>query len=280
TTAPCSATPWPRSPIAPQRRCVVRPPDSPTCAAARRAATPARSSRTCATSSIGPCISPKASTSGRTRSPPRGSRIRRASSRRSRRSMTFWRATAPSAASRRSSSRDRSPTRSRTRGRSTTCAAWAGRRCAARATRARRSPPAASPRTRRRRRRNSTSVRAIVVGRTGGPEELTLREIDKPQPEPHEALVRLEAIGVNFIDLYFREGRYPAALPFIPGQEGAGVVEAVGKDAKTVSVGDRVAYTGGLGAYAQYATVPANRLVKVPEKLGARDAASAMLQGM
>ena len=123
-------------------------------------------------------------------------------------------------------------------------------------------------------------MRAIVVGRTGGPEQLTLREIDKPVPEAHEALIRIESIGVNFIDIYFREGRYPAALPFIPGQEAAGVVEAVGRDAKTVKVGDRVAYTGGLGAYAEYATVPANRLVKLPEKFAARDAAAAMLQGM
>ena len=123
-------------------------------------------------------------------------------------------------------------------------------------------------------------MRAIVVGRTGGPEQLTLREIDKPVPEAHEALIRIESIGVNFIDIYFREGRYPAALPFIPGQEAAGVVEAVGRDAKTVKVGDRVAYTGGLGAYAEYATVPANRLVKLPEKCAARDAAAAMLQGM
>jgi len=123
-------------------------------------------------------------------------------------------------------------------------------------------------------------VRAIVVGRTGGPEQLTLREIDKPVLEAHEALVKIEAIGVNFIDIYFREGRYPAALPFIPGQEASGVVEAVGKDAKTVRVGDRVAYTGGLGAYAEYATVPASRLVKIPDQLATRDAAAAMLQGM
>ena len=123
-------------------------------------------------------------------------------------------------------------------------------------------------------------MRAIVVGRTGGPEQLTLREIDKPVPEAHEALIRIESIGVNFIDIYFREGRYPAALPFIPGQEAAGVVEAVGRDAKTVKPGDRIAYTGGLGAYAEYATVPANRLVKLPEKFAARDAAAAMLQGM
>ena len=123
-------------------------------------------------------------------------------------------------------------------------------------------------------------MRAIVVGRTGGPEQLTLREIDKPVPEAHEALVRIESIGVNFIDIYFREGRYPAALPFIPGQEAAGIVEAVGRDAKTVKPGDRVAYTGGLGAYAEYATVPAIRLVKLPEKFAARDAAAAMLQGM
>ena len=123
-------------------------------------------------------------------------------------------------------------------------------------------------------------MRAIVVERTGGPEALLLREIPAPTPTAHEAIVRLDAIGVNFIDIYFREGRYPAKLPFVPGQEGAGVVTAVGDDVKDVRAGDRVAWTGGLGAYAEFAAVSADRLVRLPDALDAKLAAAAMLQGM
>jgi NADPH2:quinone reductase len=85
---------------------------------------------------------------------------------------------------------------------------------------------------------------------------------------------------VNFIDVYFREGRYPAPLPFISGQEAAGVVASIGPDVKNVEVGDRVAYTGALGSYAEYAAVPADRLVKIPDELDFAQAAAAMLQGM
>ena len=123
-------------------------------------------------------------------------------------------------------------------------------------------------------------MKAIVVKSLGGPEAMELTDLPTPTPAPHEALIRLEAIGVNFIDVYFREGRYPAALPFVPGQEAAGTIMEVGSEVKTVKKGDRVAYTGGLGAYAQFAAVPANRLVKIPEKISARAAAAAMLQGM
>jgi NADPH:quinone reductase len=93
-------------------------------------------------------------------------------------------------------------------------------------------------------------------------------------------VVKIAAIGVNFIDVYFREGRYPAPLPFVDGQEAAGTVTEVGSEVKTVKPGDRVAYTGMIGAYAQYAAVPADRLVHVPDKITDQQAAAAMLQGM
>ncbi|HZQ68333.1 MAG TPA: quinone oxidoreductase [Terriglobales bacterium] len=123
-------------------------------------------------------------------------------------------------------------------------------------------------------------MKAIVVSRTGGPEVLEYTEVPTPQPKPNEALVKISASGVNFIDVYFREGRYPAKLPFIPGQEAAGTVIEVGSEVRDVRPGDRVAYTAVLGSYAEYAAVPADRLVKIPEGLGEREAAAAMLQGM
>jgi len=123
-------------------------------------------------------------------------------------------------------------------------------------------------------------MKAIQVSQTGGPEALNLVDVPTPIPKPNEALVEIRAAGVNFIDVYFREGRYPAPLPFINGQEGAGVVREVGAEVSEVKVGDRVAYTGALGSYAEYATVTAARLVKVPDGLTFEDAAAAMLQGM
>ena len=123
-------------------------------------------------------------------------------------------------------------------------------------------------------------MKAIQVARVGGPEVLTLVDVPVPDPKPHEALVQIKAAGVNFIDVYFREGRYPAPLPFINGQEAAGQVVAVGLDVTTLRLGDRVAYTGALGSYAEYAAVPADRLVKIPDKLDFEQAAAAMLQGM
>ncbi|MGH9875050.1 MAG: quinone oxidoreductase family protein [Pyrinomonadaceae bacterium] len=123
-------------------------------------------------------------------------------------------------------------------------------------------------------------MKAIQVAHVGGPEALTLVDIPVPDPKPNEALVQIKAAGVNFIDVYFREGRYPAPLPFINGQEAAGVVVAVGSDVTTVRLGDRVAYTGVLGSYAEYAAVPADRLVKIPDELDFDQAAAAMLQGM
>ena len=123
-------------------------------------------------------------------------------------------------------------------------------------------------------------MKAIQVARTGGPEVLTLVDLPVPTPKPNEAIVKIEASGVNFIDVYFREGRYPSPLPFINGQEGAGVVTEVGGDVKDLKTGDRVAYASSLGSYAEYAAVPAARLVKIPDGLNFEQAAAAMLQGM
>lgn len=123
-------------------------------------------------------------------------------------------------------------------------------------------------------------MKAIVVENTGGPEALVYREAPSPTPKAGEALVKLEAIGLNYIDAYHRTGLYPLPRPFIPGMEAAGVVEAIGPDVIEVSVGDRVAYAMQPGAYAEYAVVPTWKLVKVPEGVGAEQAAAAMLQGM
>jgi NADPH:quinone reductase len=123
-------------------------------------------------------------------------------------------------------------------------------------------------------------MKAIQVQKTGGPEALTLMDLPVPKPKANEAVVKIAAIGVNFIDVYFREGRYPAPLPFVDGQEAAGTVTEVGSEVKTVKPGDRVAYTGVIGAYAEYAAVPADRLVHVPDKITDQQAAAAMLQGM
>jgi NADPH2:quinone reductase len=123
-------------------------------------------------------------------------------------------------------------------------------------------------------------MKAIQVKHVGGPEAMELVDLPVPQPQPNEAVVRIQASGVNFIDVYVREGRYPTPLPFVPGQEAAGVVSAVGADARGVAIGDRVAYCAVLGSYAEYAAVPADRLVKIPDDVNEREAAAAMLQGM
>lgn len=109
---------------------------------------------------------------------------------------------------------------------------------------------------------------------------LTIVDLPSPTPKANEALIQIKAAGVNFIDVYFREGRYPAPLPFVDGQEAAGVVTEVGSEVTTVSPGDRVAYTGTLGAYADYAVIPADKLVKIPDAVDFSAAAAAMLQGM
>lgn len=123
-------------------------------------------------------------------------------------------------------------------------------------------------------------MKAIQVSQTGGPEVLALIDLPLPEPKPNEALVQIKAAGVNFIDVYFREGRYPAPLPFVVGQEAAGVVTALGSGVSNLRVGNRVAYSGALGSYAEYAAVPADRLVKIPDPLDFNHAAAAMLQGM
>ncbi|MFY9618564.1 MAG: quinone oxidoreductase [Pyrinomonadaceae bacterium] len=123
-------------------------------------------------------------------------------------------------------------------------------------------------------------MKAIQVTQTGGPEVLTLADLPAPSPKANEALIEIKAIGINFIDVYLREGRYPSPLPFIAGQEAAGVVAEVGAEVTTLQPGDRVAYCGVPGSYGEYASVPAERLVKVPAELDFDTAAAAMLQGM
>ena len=123
-------------------------------------------------------------------------------------------------------------------------------------------------------------MKAIQVRKAGGPEALELVELPVPEPKANEALIEIKAIGVNFIDVYFREGRYPSQLPFTVGQEAAGIVKAIGSAVTTVKPGDRVAYTGLQGSYAEYAVVDASRLVVIPDALDFESAAAAMLQGM
>lgn len=123
-------------------------------------------------------------------------------------------------------------------------------------------------------------MKAIRVKTLGGPEVLTLEDIPDPKPGPGEAVVKLEAAGLNYIDVYYRTGLYKAQLPITLGVEGGGVVTEVGPNVAEVKAGDRVAYSGVLGSYAQFAAVPASRLVKLPEGLDGKAGAAAMLQGM
>lgn len=123
-------------------------------------------------------------------------------------------------------------------------------------------------------------MQAIQVQKAGGADALTLADLPIPKPKANEAVVKIVAAGVNYIDVYFREGRYPAQMPFVDGQEACGSVYETGSEVSTLKTGDRVAYTGILGAYAEYAAVPAARLVRVPEAITDQQAAAAMLQGM
>ena len=123
-------------------------------------------------------------------------------------------------------------------------------------------------------------MKAIQVTGIGGPEVLAYLDLPAPKPKPNEALVKISAAGINYIDIYFREGRYPLKPPFISGQEASGVVAEVGGEVKDFKAGDRVAYTGIIGANAEYACVPADRLVHVPSGITDQQAAAAMLQGM
>jgi NADPH2:quinone reductase len=124
-------------------------------------------------------------------------------------------------------------------------------------------------------------IHAIRVHEPGGPEKLLWEEVPRPQPKPGEALIKQHAVGLNFIDVYFRTGLYKApSMPVTIGMEGAGMVEAVGEGVTAVKPGDRVAYAGALGAYAEARCAPAERLVKIPEGISFEQAAAMMLQGM
>ena len=123
-------------------------------------------------------------------------------------------------------------------------------------------------------------MRAIQILENGGPEVLQFNDVTDPVPAAGEALIRIEASGVNFIDTYFREGRYPAKLPYTLGQEAAGEVVAVGDGVADFKAGDRVAWCGIPGTYATLAVAPAARLVKIPEGVSTQQAAAMLLQGM
>ena len=123
-------------------------------------------------------------------------------------------------------------------------------------------------------------MKAIQIHETGGPQVLKLAELPIPQPGPGQVLIRVEAAGVNFIEIYFRKGVYKASLPLTPGSEAAGTVEELGPGVTGFAAGDTVASVSVLGSYAEYALVPATQLVKVPQGLSMEQAAAAMLQGM
>ena len=123
-------------------------------------------------------------------------------------------------------------------------------------------------------------MKAIQIHSTGGPEALQHVELPIPEPGPGQVLVRIEAVGVNFIEIYFRKGVYKTAFPMIPGSEAAGTVEELGPGVTGFEAGDAVASTSFMGSYAEYALVPAAQLVKIPAGLSMECAAAAMLQGM
>lgn len=123
-------------------------------------------------------------------------------------------------------------------------------------------------------------MKAVQIHATGGPEVLQQAELPIPEPGPGQVLIRVEAIGVNFIEIYFRKGVYKASLPFTPGSEASGTVEELGPGVTGFAAGDLVASTSVLGSYAEYALVPAAQLVKVPVGITPEQAAAAMLQGM
>lgn len=123
-------------------------------------------------------------------------------------------------------------------------------------------------------------MKAIRVNEHGGPEVLRYEDVPLPEPGPREVRVKIEAAGVNFIDIYFRTGLYKAQPPFTNGQEAAGVVDGIGGEVRDVQKGDRVAYTGIPGSYAEYQTVAAERVVKLPDGVTGKTGAALMLQGM
>jgi NADPH2:quinone reductase len=123
-------------------------------------------------------------------------------------------------------------------------------------------------------------MKAIRVHKPGGPEVLSYEDVPDPQPKPGEAVVKIDAAGINYIDVYYRTGSYKAELPFTIGVEGAGTVTAVGPNVSEVKVDDKVAYNGIAGAYAQLAAIPAAKLVVLPAGVSTKQGAAAMLQGM
>jgi NADPH2:quinone reductase len=123
-------------------------------------------------------------------------------------------------------------------------------------------------------------MKAIRIHAAGGPEVMRLDEVPQPTPKAGEAVVKVDAAGLNYIDVYFRSGMYKAEYPLTLGLEAGGTVTAVGPNVSEVKVGDKVAYTGVAGAYAEYAAVPAARLVVLPSGVSTRQGAAAMLQGM
>jgi NADPH2:quinone reductase len=123
-------------------------------------------------------------------------------------------------------------------------------------------------------------VQAIRVHQTGGPEALRYERVERPAPGPGQALVKLDAVGVNFIEIYQRTGLYQAKLPFIPGSEAAGIVQEVGAGVSSVKPGDRVASQSFAGSYAEYSLAPADRLVALPADVSTRLGAAVLLQGM
>ncbi len=123
-------------------------------------------------------------------------------------------------------------------------------------------------------------MKAVRVHQYGGPEALKYEDVPLPEPGEGEARVKIEAVGVNFIDIYHRIGRYQGSLPLTLGQEGAGTVDSVGPNVATVKPGDRIAYASAQGSYAEYAIVPEWRLVPIPSKVDSQHAAAVMLQGM
>jgi NADPH2:quinone reductase len=123
-------------------------------------------------------------------------------------------------------------------------------------------------------------MKAVRIHTPGGPEAMRYEDAPEPTPKAGEAVVKVEAAGINYIDVYFRSGQYKAEVPLTLGMEAGGTVSAVGPGVTDVKVGDKVAYTGIPGAYAQYAAVPAARLVALPPGISAKQGAAAMLQGM
>ncbi len=123
-------------------------------------------------------------------------------------------------------------------------------------------------------------MQAIVISNKGGAEELVLTEVEDPRPGPDDLLVDVEAVGVNFIDIYHRSGFYNLAMPFIPGLEGAGTIAEVGANVETLAPGDRVGWTDVNSSYAPRISVPASRAVPLPEGIDSRTAAAVLLQGL